>query len=217
MQKVDPTRRPRTLRELFAGAVQVHGALSPSEESYRQKVEEYLGTLGLSDESQIDMAVLAGELKVLLIHAVGTALSANPEIVGKFQQGEAAQQIVRILSLSLPSPDSNAARENRLTAAEQDTGFKLGQQVRTTGCGGIEGIVAGFARVNDKNDPTVSERKLVVQTNNNVYAEYRTGDPADDTSIGQDGQILVSPYRLTDNSPEADGNTAEQEEVAARL
>lgn len=61
------------------------------------------------------------------------------------------------------SPDSQSSRNDRLNAAEEDTGFKLGQEVEDVETGQT-GKIVGFARVNTLDGaPGSTKRKLVVR------------------------------------------------------
>jgi hypothetical protein len=81
---------------------------------------------------------------------------------------------------------------DRLLAAEEDTGFKLGQKVQITGCFKVkaEGEVVGFARVNNGRDEegnTDPVRKVVVRLG------YALKTP-DGETLG--AEIAVSPQYL---------------------
>lgn len=107
-----------------------------------------------------------GKARVLTTEAAGNQLSISyhgPEDI------EQAVEDGDLVELTAPSeaeidPDAVASRTDRLIAAQQDTGFNLGDIVRDN-ADGQYGKVVGFGRVNDVfNSPN---RVLLVELSSN--------------------------------------------------
>jgi hypothetical protein len=206
-QQVQATRRD-FVRELIQQSAVASGHSSPFndvEEEKIAKLQAIVDMMGLNKEETLALLTQAGKFKISTMREVVAIATETPSIERlRPLQVQAGLLLVAALGFqaNLPfiqtsNPDGQQARTDRLAAAEEDTGFKLGQEVQIMGCGGVkgEGRIVGFARVTDNIDDSATTRKLVVQTDAAVYA--RLGGRDDDANhVWQAGQVLVSPDQL---------------------
>jgi hypothetical protein len=206
-QQVQATRRDfvRAIMERGASHAGKSSGFDSFQEEKISKLQDIVDTLGLDEKETLVLLAQAGLVKLDTMRNVAAIADKTPSIERlRPIQVQAGLLLVAALGfqdnlpfIQISNPDGQQARTNRLAAAEEDTGFKLGQEVQIMGCGGVkgEGRIVGFARVTDNIDDSATTRKLVVQTDAAVYAKLGGRDD-DANHVWQAGQVLVSPDQL---------------------
>jgi hypothetical protein len=219
-QQVQATRRD-FVREIMQRAADASGdyrLFTDDQEQKIAKLQDIVDSLGLDTGETIAVLNHAGKLKLTTMQDVADIARETPSIERlRPLRVQAGLLLVAALGFqdNLPfiqtsNPDGQQARTDRLAAAEQDTGFKLGQEVQIMSCGTVngEGKIVGFARVTDNIDDSGTTRKLVVQTDTAVYAKLGGRDDDDANHVWQAGQVLVSPDQLYAKQDDLVGSTA---------